>query len=301
MTRQFGCYYPAPSGVYNFDQLETQLGRKFLWYSTFISLTSVPSTHGELTVAAQDHNLLVAYEPRRGVGLQFADILAGAYDLKLIAWFKFLYNLPCQVVIRWAHEMNGSWSAYSPAYTGAASSGCTSPQEFIDVWRYVVALQRFTTGATSNIRWFFCPSNADIGGYPMEAFYPGSDVVDVVGYDSYEGLNGVWNTPLRTMAGYTNMKAQATAYSRVSMLHRTAEIWIGEIGCIDASDPLDVTAVGASHSKGDFINAVFTMPMDSLPRLTTVNWFNAVGTRDWRFDSSPAALDATSKAMAKTS
>lgn len=293
--RMFGCYYPAAAGTYNFADVETQVGVTFNWYSTFMSFDSSVARHPEITVAAKLHGIVIAFAPATTRGLNFADILAAKYDAFLTTWFTYLAALPNKVVIRWAWEMNGSWMQYSPVYTGQASSNCTSVEQYIEVWRYVVSLQRKTGG--TNIRWFFCANQADSSGCPrLESFYPGSDYVDIVGYDSYNSLNGIWMSPLRTLAGYPNMTGQRTAYARVSKLHPTAEIWVGELGCVEPGDPMDHPPIATGRSKPAFWKQFFAVT--GLPRLSTVLFFDSHGTRDWRFDTSPESLAAFRKGFA---
>jgi hypothetical protein len=290
-SRDFGCFCPAPTGTYKLGAVEAQVGRRFDWYSTFLSLDSVPEQHSELMVAAQRHNVMVAMAPTRTIGLSFADILAGGFDDALGAWFRYLDRLPSQVVVRWAWEMNGSWMQYSPIYTGESSSHCRSSAEYAAVWRYVVQLQRRVSGR-GNIRWFFCANanDAPSSGPPMESFYPGSEFVDIVGYDSYNSLNGRYMSALDTLAGFTNNREQERAYDRVTRLHPTAPVWIGETGCVEAGDSKDVPPVARGHSKADYWAEFFSVT--ALPRLTTVCFFDAPGTRDWRFDTSAASLAA---------
>ena len=291
----YGCYYPGKAGDYTFGEVERQLDYTFGWYSTFISLDSRPSGHSEITTAAaKGHNVMVAFRPTRTAGVTFADILAGRYDDVLSEWFAFLRGLPCQVVIRWAWEMNGNFMPYSPVYAGGdgASSHCLSPAQYIAVWRYVVALQRRV--ATKNVRWFFCANATDTGGIPLESFFPGVDNVQIVGYDSYNTLNAHFMTASQTLAGYANAK-QGNAYDRVCKLHPTAEVWIGETGCIDINDPKEKTVTIGPLAKADFYRDLFAF--QGLPRLKTVVFFDAEGTRDWRFDTSASSLAAIRKGL----
>ncbi|GAA5194118.1 hypothetical protein GCM10023322_57730 [Rugosimonospora acidiphila] len=292
VNRRFGCYSPTRSNVYNFDTLERQVGRAFNVYSTFISFDSTTVTHSEIRTASDTgHDILLAWQPSRTVGLRFSDILAGSYDRYIDGWFDFLAAFPTTVYIRFGHEMNGSYTPWSPLYTGAvASSQCTSPAQFAQVWRYLVARQRANKRAI-NIRWYFCPNVNDVPvrtPYPLETFYPGSAYVDVVGYDSYNGLSGQWLSPLQTLAGKTG--TTANAYDRVGALRRDAGVWVGETGCVDAGDPKDINPpVYDSHSKAQWWTDLFAIG-DDLPRLTTICFFNETGSRNWRFDSSPQSL-----------
>lgn len=294
LNRKHGCYYQNANNVYNFPDVEGAVGRKFDVYSTFTSMDSTVATHTEhLTASQAGKTLLVAWKPTRTVGLTFADILAGVYNAKLDEWFNYFGSLPGPVVIRWGWEMNGSFMQYNPLYSQTAtdSSHVTSPAQYVDVWRYVVNRQR-SLGAT-NIRWYWCANQNDAPGTAanaLELFWPGAAYVDIVGYDSYNSLNGRWMTPEETLAGVTN-GTQARTYDRVTALHPTAEVWVGETGCVDANDPKDVNpTVYPGHSKSAWLTELFALGNTVLPRLTTICWFDFAGTRNWRFDSSQAAL-----------
>jgi beta-mannanase len=292
-----GCYYPTSNNVYNFNVVETQIGRRFDTYSTFISFDSQVSGHSEMLAASKaGHDVLVAWGPSRTVGLTFADILAGKFDAKIDEWLTYFATFPTRVTVRFAWEMNGSWMPWSPLYsqTAANSSHCTSTTQFRYVWWYVV---NRSDEMAPNVDWMWCPNAADGPGLDsnkMERYYPGSSWVDIIGYDSYNSLNGKWMGAAATLAGHTN-NIQLNAYTRVAKLHPTAPIWVGETGCVDANDPKDVNpTIYPGHSKADWVKSVFALDTTAaaLPRLAAVNWFDTKGTRNWRFDSSPEALVA---------
>src|SRR6185503_7111659 len=153
----------------------------------------------------------------------------------ITSWMTFLAGLPCTVVIRFAWEMNGSFSKYSPLYAGQAGSNCLSAAQYISVWQYM----HVKAAAATNIKWLWCTNSSDtpsVGGIPLENFYPGSSYVDYVGYDSYNSLNGHWMTPLETLSGKT-FSGQADTYARVTAINSGSEVWVGETGCVDAGDP----------------------------------------------------------------
>lgn len=284
--RKYGCYRSG-----DFDVAETEARTLFSWYSCFIDFDSNPAYTANITKYARSgKNLLIAFSPTGGSGVHFADILAGRYDAFLTKWFNYLRLLGRQVFIRWAWEMNGAFMPWSPKYVGASarSSQCRDTAQYVAVWRYVVALQR-ATPTPHNTRWYFCANQNDTSPLPLEGFYPGSGFVQVVGYDSYNGLNGKFMSGADTLAGATNGR-QPTAYSRVTALHPSAEVWIGETGCVDQDDPKDLARVGAGHSKARWWAELFAC--SALPRLTTVNFFDAQGARNWTFASSPESLAA---------
>ena len=297
LNLRHGAYHQNANNVYNFDQLEYAVGRKFDIYSTFISFDSTVAGHAEhLTASRAGHEILIAWAPTRTVGLRFADILTGAFDAKIDEWLNYFATFPTTVTIRFGWEMNGSFMRYSPLYSQTAmdSSHCLSAAQYQDVWRYLVNRQR-AKGAT-NIRWYFCSNGGDApnrADNTLESFYPGSAYVDIIGYDSYNSLNGLYMTPAQTFRGKTN-NVQRDNYDRCVALHPTAPVWVGETGCVDLNDPKDVSpTLAPGHSKPAWVSETFALDVaPTMPRLAAINWFNYKGTRNWRFDSSSAALTA---------
>ncbi len=222
------------------------------------------------TAATSGHDLLICWEPvRNGSPVRFADILAGHHDVYLRRYFTAAATFPRRVTIRPFHEMNGTWYPWGLA---AGRQDCvTSAEEWIAAWRYLVALQRSVSG--DRVRWAWCVNNVDIGGVPAEAYYPGSAHVDVLGLDGYNGW-GAWVTPYQVMN---------PMYQRLVRLHPVAPVIIGEIA---SREPV----LGESATKVEWLTQLFTETR--LPRLTHINYFHANKERDWRLDSSPAALSA---------
>jgi hypothetical protein len=286
--RKFGCYYPAAAGTYNLETVETQVGREFDDYSCFISLDSGVSGHPEFATASSlGKELLICFQPSRTVGINFAGILAGVYDAKLDEWFAFAQNR--RVTFRWGHEMNGDWEPWSPYNFGKhASSNCSSPAQFVEVWQYVVTRQR-TQFPSSTVKWGWCPNYEDHTPsgqtpYPMEQFWPGVDYVDRLMYDVYNSTDGSWRTPDLVARGYTTH--QGYAYDRVLKLDTTTgkPVWIGEFGCYE--NPKD------PNGKAAWYAALFGLPATFLPRLSVVNFFDAGQKFNWSFDTTPQSLAA---------
>mgnify|MGYP000418559501 CR=1 FL=1 len=84
-----------------------------------------------------------------------------------------------QVIIRLGWEMNGDWNPYGRQYNPDGSG-------FRAMWRRVVPQMK----AVHPFLFDFCPV---MGGPPgPEPFYPGDDVVDIIGFDQYDVW---WNRP----------------------------------------------------------------------------------------------------------
>lgn len=79
--------------------------------------------------------------------------------------------------IRLGNESNGPWER---DWIGASAGGWLRWREF---WRQTVFAMRSVAGA--HFRFIWCISPA-VGHVPFREYYPGSDVVDVVGMDVYD-------------------------------------------------------------------------------------------------------------------
>ena len=80
-------------------------------------------------------------------------------------------------VIRLAPEMNGDWN---PDSIGNSETDFALWREF---WRKTVLAMRAVPGAGFSFDWCI---NAHVRPIPLASFYPGDDVVDIVGIDAYD-------------------------------------------------------------------------------------------------------------------
>jgi hypothetical protein len=80
-------------------------------------------------------------------------------------------------VIRLSPEMNGDWNSDS---IGSSDSDYALWRRF---WRNTVVAMRSVPGANFAFDWCI---NAAVRPIPLDSFYPGDDVVDIVGIDAYD-------------------------------------------------------------------------------------------------------------------
>jgi len=346
VDRKFGCFFPTPtiSGgayVYNFDYLESTVGRKFDVYSTFIDLSSdypgnpnAPSTrkmHSDIAAAAAaGHDILIAlgttvgyvqasdgnYYPSYATG---ADIRTGAWNARLTNLFTWLLGLGVTITVRWCWESNlgPNVSVYYPGCGAKPSTGTpspptnspltpltttglsvyTNPADYIATWQYVTNLLRSLPNS-NHLKMFYCPgsndgSAAQASGNTLTDQFPGTAYVDYVGYDTYNEIGSTWHTPLDTLRGPRESDvSKPFAYDILTTLHPTADVWIGEINCMDQNDAKDTSHAAVGHSKAQWYTDLFAIA-DELPRLKVINFFDQPGTRNtWPFNSSSAAMSA---------
>lgn len=114
-------------------------------------------------------------------------IRAGNFDTQLDAWARVLRDFGHPVLLRFAHEMNGTWYPYGGGGDSDGDGRPDGPEAFIRAWRH--AHDRFAEAGAKNALWVFCPNGED---FPDEnwnrpfRYYPGDAYVDLISVDAYE-------------------------------------------------------------------------------------------------------------------
>ncbi|WP_157970448.1 glycoside hydrolase family 26 protein [Nakamurella deserti] len=218
-----------------------------------------------------DHDLLLSLKPDGDLVRQ---INAGAQDGYLDTFAGQVAAFGRPVFLRFGHEMNGSWMSYS------AGGGGPTAGEFVAAWRHVV--DRFRLAGAGNARFVWSPNESDdpdVDGNRLEDYWPGTDYVDIAGFDAYD-----WGDaePRRGDGENRSFEEIVEApYERISRLAPGKEIWLCEFGTTEPG-------------KADWIRDMFGSR--AFPRLTAVIWFSEDDRRDtqrdWRLDSSDEAVQA---------
>lgn len=80
-------------------------------------------------------------------------------------------------IIRLAHEANGTWYPYSIPNTP------TGDAEWIQLWRDTALAMKSVPGAHFRFDWTVAAGHRNV---PLTSFYPGDDVVNIIGIDVYD-------------------------------------------------------------------------------------------------------------------
>ncbi len=120
-------------------------------------------------------------------------ILAGRFDADLRTWCDGARDFGSPLLVEWGTEANGEWFSWNGNWNGGATSNgygdrhrADGPERFVDVFRHLVTTCR-ERGA-DNVRWAW---HVDAESWPkdewndLEAYWPGSDVVDVIAVSAY--------------------------------------------------------------------------------------------------------------------
>lgn len=198
-----------------------------------------------------------------------ARILAGDYDPYVRSWATGIATYGKPVLIRFGHEMNGTW------YPWAVGANGNTVEEFIETWRYLRSI--FAEAGATNAAWVWSP-NLEFET-ELDELYPGDDLVDFAGLTGFN-----WGTTQQTWGTGT---WQSFTEVFTDSYKRLVEI---------SDRPIIIAETASAEEGGDkaaWITSAFTEELPGhFPHVRAVVWFNVVKETDWRLDSSPEALRA---------
>jgi hypothetical protein len=168
------------------DLVAKQTGCRPLWRGVYVSLggsfelSRLTDARGIPFVTLQPQDLGAA--TTRQPHWTLASTVAGDHDDQLRAVANTIVEYGDLVVLRYAPEMNGSWSPWGVNVEG------NTPAQYIAAWRHVVTL--FRKAGASNVLWLWAPNiqrGAKVKG--IAQFWPGKAWVELVGFTGY-GVTG---------------------------------------------------------------------------------------------------------------
>ncbi|MCZ8380067.1 glycosyl hydrolase [Mycobacterium sp. CPCC 205372] len=248
-----------------------------LWYEDFASPPPTPKIDAVISRTAQP---VITWEPRlwRGEsaeppGTIVDKIKFGCYDEYLSKWADELAGARGDVLLRFAHEFNGTW------YPWSAGAG-TSAEDYVSAWRHVHHL--FHERGATNVRWVWAPDAGPVDEHSLTRWYPGDECVDVLGIDGYN-----WGTilPGSRWTGPTEIFGRGLAELR--RLCDTKPILVTEVGCAEAGG-----------DKAEWIGELVRM-MAGEPQVTGFIWFHHDKETDWRLTSTAAAAAAMGASLSE--
>ena len=246
-------------------------------FSSFGDNSGAPLSTVEL-ITSRGATPIVTWEPWvAGMGsvqdsYQNADVSAGSFDSYITSWATAIAQWGKPLMIRYGHEMNGSWYPWSDGVNGNSSGS------YVAAYRHVHDL--FTVAGANNVSWIWNPNTIYPGSTPLATAYPGSAYVDYVGADGYNwgtsSVNTTWRSPT-TIFGATLTQLRSVAPSK--------PIMIGEVAS---------TELGGSKAKW---NRQLLSYLNSQPDIVGFTWFNIDKEADWRIDSSATSASAFASAL----
>lgn len=198
-----------------------------------------------------------------------ASIASGAHDAYIQQWAHDAAAWRKPFYMRFAHEMNGDWTSWSPGVNGNTSV------QYVQAWRHVHDI--FVAQGATNAKWVWAPTREYPGTTPLAGLYPGSSYVDAIGLDAYNGGSGLWGGSWMSLASLI-----APTYTKLAALDTSKPIFITET----ASSPL-------GGDKATWIRQAYLTDIPTrFPRVGAMMWFQYNKEADWRVESSPSSLAA---------
>jgi hypothetical protein len=140
---------------------------------------------GQLTLLSWGSWNLGEVQPdgtKKGVPIPPADFPAGKHDDMLRMQAKHFKDWGHPIVVGFDPEMNGTWA---PWY-------CPGP-DFVSKWRYVISFMR--AEGVKNVAWAWVANQTSRSKTEttwegrLQDWWPGREYVDIIGFDTYYGLN----------------------------------------------------------------------------------------------------------------
>jgi mannan endo-1,4-beta-mannosidase len=185
------------------------------------------------------------------------------------------------------------WYSYGVAFdrAGKRHNGNT-PADYVAMWRHVWGV--FHDAGATNVQWVWSPNlllinsanSREQAKADYAALYPGDGFVDWIGIDGYnDGIKSRWKN-FADLFG--------PSYDAITKISGKP-LMIAEFGCTEQGAP-------AGASKAAWITQTYLNDIPrQFPRILLVNWFDRdkskQGEADWRFNSSPQALEAYKAAV----
>lgn len=199
------------------------------------------------------------------------DIAAGRHDAHLREWADAGRQWRLPILLRFAHEMNGSWYPWcerkNPLQTASS---------YVAAWRRIREV--FRQAGAENIQFVWAP-NFEPAEH-LERYWPGSGDVDWVGVDLYN--QPAWaRNPAEMLRPILQFAKQ-----------RGKPVILTEVGCAEtppASRPVQRAREWAA--KPHWIEQLFASVAQE-PCIRGLVWFEVEKEADWRIASSSASVVA---------
>ena len=266
----------GPCATEQIDAVTTLIDRVpqyLLWYQDFASAPPEDELCAVQRLGAVPVITWEPWDPSLGAGQTTytpRSIAAGRHDAYLRQWARGIRAFGSPVVLRFAHEMNGTWYPWSPGVNG------TTAADVVGAWRRVHAVLVKERATNAVLRW--SPNVPFPGSTPMAQLWPGATYVGQVGLDGY---NWAGHLPGTTWLSFGDVVGQG--------LDELSALTSLPVHVSETASP--EKALDGTGNKAAWIRDMFASLRDD-PRLAGVTWFHHDKELDWRITSSPAATAA---------
>ncbi len=283
-----GCYTGVFPGHRTVFAVEREVGKHMAFVLSFTDrwgpLYRFPREYCEV-LWATGHLPVITWQPQVDLG----SVIGGEWDDYILAWAEEAREYGHPVMIRWGHEMNGTWYRWCSLWNGGGETASygdpavpDGPERYVDAFRRVHDL--FAAAGAHNVIWVWCPNEGNPVGEAwneVELYYPGSEFVDWLGMDGYNWGN---SRPWSRWRSFPEVFGEL--YRRLVAL--------------DPDKPIMIAEFASSEEGGDkarWIEEAFRLIRESFPRIKAFIWFDTVKETDWAIGSSPESLRAFREAI----
>jgi len=283
-----GCYTGVFPGHRTVFAVEREVGKHMALVLSFTDrwgpLYRFPKEYCEV-LWETGHLPVITWQPQ----VDLESVIAGEWDAYILDWASSASEYGHPVMIRFGHEMNGSWYPWCGLRNGGGeTSGYgdparpDGPERYVDAFRRVHSL--FDRVGAHNVIWVWSPNEGNPLGEAwneVEFYYPGDEFVDWLGMDGYN-----WGTSRPWSRWRSFEEVFGELYRRLTALAPDKPIMIAEFA--------------SSEEGGDkphWISEAFRRIRESFPRIKAFIWFDIVKETDWAIGSSPESLAAFRQAM----
>jgi hypothetical protein len=200
-------------------------------------------------------------------------ISGGAFDAYIRAWASAAVATGEPLLVRFGHEMNGTWYPWDVGING------NTPGDYVSAYRHVRAV--FTAAGATNVSWVWSPNVLWRTGSSPDDAYPGADAVDFIGVDGYNAgtaaPGGTWSSP-QAVFGVT----------------------LAALSQLPGSKPVLITETASSELGGDKAGWIHDLLGFLAAQRSVVGlvWSEYRGRADWPIETSPASLAAMTSSLA---
>jgi mannan endo-1,4-beta-mannosidase len=270
----------APSVVQSATQTAATLGRRLDVLNVYQAFSWQQPLPTDMLHAADAAGVIPEitwepWDPDGGVNqplYSLPQVAGGRHDPYIAQWARDAAAYPGQLLLRFAHEMNGSWYPWSVGMQGSTT------EDYVAAYRRVRRI--FDDAGAERVQWVWSP-NVILGGNSdvIRRSFPGEQFVDIVGVDGYNwGSDGEhqWQRPVDLFAATLDL---------VNSIAPHKPVWINEVGC-----------AGRGGDKAAWITELGQFL--STTSVRGLVWFNLgdPGEPDWRLTAT-AQSTAAAKAM----
>lgn len=196
---------------------------------------------------------------------KLSNIYGGNFDPYIVKFAKDIKEFDGPIVIRFAHEMNGSWYPWGGDVNG------NTPDDYKRAWIHVHNI--FSELGVKNVTWIWAPNEPYLtravpNSTNYDAYYPGENYVDWVGFSAFN-----WGgTP-----GFPRWRSFSEivepAYNKLILYNK----------------PIMITEMNSATLNGNKSEWMRNMNFEILkyPKIKAVIWFETSDNSNFKIDTSP--------------